>query len=294
MKSLTATLLFASNLLTSGAAASDWQSIPRPELAPATIGEAVQSLRAPLVRSAAVRTEVISIDSRDSSFLIPIAGNTAASNGTYFRSDVVIANYRASEQRVGVGWMAAGQDNTHSLLTYFTIPSNTVLAQDDFVAQVLGKTGLGGVVVFGVDAIGNNDSTARLDGFSRIWTYQPGSAGTVSQNFDAVSLLDSIGSLTAYLVGLKQSADFRTNIGVVNLDSVAHVWTAKSVQTGAITTISVPPYSVVQTGLAPGSASGVGNVALTLISNGFGFWWSAYGSTVDNRTGDGWVARAKQ
>ena len=264
------------------------ERVARPDGAPATISEACMRLRG------TIHTSVILIDIRDSSFLIPIAGNTPGNNGTYFKSDVIIANYRSVDQRIGVGWMAASVDNTHGPLMYFNIPARTTVAQDDFVATALGKSGLGAILVFGVDSLGSNDAAASLDGFSRIWTLQPGSLGSVSQTFDAVSLTDSIGSLTANIVGLKQSSDFRTNVGIVNLDQVSHTWTMRSIQTGVLTKVLVPPYSVVQSALAGGSASVAGNVALTVNSDGFGFWWSAYGTSVDNRTGDGWVARAKQ
>jgi len=263
--------------------------IARPAGAPATIAEGVRSLRERAV------PKVIAVDLRDQAFLIPIAGNTAGSGGTYFRSDVAIGNYRSATQNLGVGWMVAGANNAQAPLSYFSIPANSVATLDDFVGKTLNKTGLGGILIFGVDSAGNNDSAASLDGFSRIWTNQPGAVGTVSQNFDAISLTDSIGSLTAYIVGLKQSGDFRANVGVVNLDTATHTWTARSVQTGAVTTLTVPPYSVVQTGVAAGSATPSSpNLVLTLQSDGFGFWWSAYASSTDNHTGDGWVCRAKQ
>jgi hypothetical protein len=264
------------------------ERIERPELAPRTIEEAV-------ARSRQVRAQVIAIDLHDSEFIIPIAGNAAGGNGTYFRSDVVIANYRGAAQRIGVAWLQSGQNNVGAPLVYFNLPANTIVAQDDFVGAALGKSGLGAVAVYGVTAAGLNDDDASLDGFSRIWTLQPGSAGSVSQTFDAISTTDSIGSVTAYVVGLKQSGDFRSNVGIVNLDTAAHNWTVRSIATGASSTINVPAMSVVQTAIANGSGSGSsGQTALTLNSDGFGFWWTAYGSSTDNRTGDGWVARAKQ
>jgi len=287
-------LFLISSVLVAGSLSAQLIPIERPAGAPAELGDAVQQIRADFLQRAGGSKRVVSVDTSDSSFLIPIAGNTAGSGGTYFRSDVVIANYRAVTQNIGIGWMALGADNTHSPLTYFTIPANTVAALDDFVGQTIHKTGLGGILVFGVDSGGANDSSANLDGFSRIWTPQPGSSGSVSQNFDAVSLTDSIGSLTAYILGLKQSASFRSNVGVVNLDTVSHTWTVRSVQTGATTTLTVPPYSVVQTGIVAGSAGSSPNFAVTVNSDGFGFWWSAYASSSDNVTGDGWVARAKQ
>jgi hypothetical protein len=263
--------------------------IQRPERAPQTIGEAIQRVRNQR------RASVIQIDYDDSAFLIPIAGNAAGSLGTYFRSDLAIANHREVAQRVGVGFLKAGQNNSEVSLQFFSIPANTTQMTDDFVGTVLHETGLGSIVVFGVDAEGENDSEALLDGISRIWTPQPGSTGTVSQTFDAVALLDLIGDSTAYINGLKQSTAFRSNIGIVNLDVVPHTWVVRSMQTGASTTITVPPVSVIQTNAPAGSANANGQASFTLDgAEGELDLWSAYGSSTDNVTGDGWVSRAKQ
>jgi hypothetical protein len=242
-----------------------------------------------------ISQNVISLDNRDSAFLFPITGSVAGANGTFFRSDVTISNYRSITQNISVAFLVQGQDNRAGLLQRFTIPANTTAALNDFVGVTLQKSGLGAVMVFADDPLGSVDASGRIDGASRIWTPQAGTSnGTVSQSFDAVSLIDSIGSLTAFVIGLKQNSAFRTNVGVVNLDSVAHTWTIRSVATGVITTVTVQPLSVSQVGLAAGSASASGAVTLTMQSDGFGFYWSAYGTSVDNVTGDGWVERAKQ
>ncbi|MDQ6801436.1 MAG: hypothetical protein M3041_11410 [Acidobacteriota bacterium] len=266
--------------------------IDAPAHAPQTIAEAVGA-------HPRVRASVVTLDVHDTAFIIPVAGNTAGSNGTYFRSDVSIANFRSATQRFGVGWLAQGSNNASSPLQYFTIPANTVANLNDFVGATLGKTGLGGLFIEGVDAAGALDSNASMDAFSRIWTQEPTVNGitingTVSQNFDAVSLDDSIGSLTAYIIGLKQSTAFRTNVGIVNLDTVQHTWTIRSAITGASSTVTVLPFSISQTSAPAGSADSGGNVALTLNSDGSGFNWTAYGSSSDNVTGDGWISRAKQ
>ena len=261
--------------------------IDPPPRAPRTLAEAIRNVPS-------VRVSVIAFDVHDSSFLIPIAGNTAGGGGTFFRSDMSIANYRSVAQRLGIGWLAQGQNNTNSPLQFFNIPANSTAALNDFVGATLGKTGLGAIFVEGVDSAGNLDSMASLDGFSRIWTPQPGSSGSVSQNFDAVSLTDLIGSLDTFIIGLKQSSAFRSNVGIVNLDTAAHTWTIRSTVTGATSTVTVQPYSVSQGGAPAGSADSLGNVNLQLNSDGFGFWWSAYGSSTDNVTGDGWISRGKQ
>ncbi len=260
----------------------------RPANAPATIGDAMNRLRD-------ARSSVIAVEWSDDSFIIPVAGNAAGNGGTYFRSDVVFNNDRLADQTIGIGWMAQGQNNCSAPLQYFTLDSNSITVADDFVGSTLGKSGLGAVLVIAVTSDGEFDDDGEIDGYSRIWTPQPGSAGTTSQNFTAISLLDSIGSLPATLMGLKQNSQYRTNIGIVNLDNVAaHTWTFRSIFTGVTTSITAQPCSLTQGGALGGSGSPNGNVAFTVQTTASGFYWSGYGSSTDNVTGDGWVSRAIQ
>ena len=288
------TLIAATIVLTlswrASAQEEGFRRIARPADAPRTIGEAMERSRNP------VKAAVIGIDDYSANFLIPGAGSVQGSNGTFFRSDLSISNLRSVDQVIGVGWMAQAVDNRAALLTYFLIPANTTSNQDDFVGIALGKSGLGAIIVFASTASSphTNDSAGQLNAFSRIWTYQPGSSGTVSQGFPAISLTDSIGSLVGRIIGLKQSSQYRTNIGIVNLDSVQHTWTVRSIATGALFSITVPAVSMNQQAAPANSGSAAGNAAYALQSDGFGFWWSAYGTSVDNITGDGWVSRAIQ
>jgi hypothetical protein len=279
--------ILISLLLSTGAFAQELIPIAVPPSAPRDVAELTRTLRSP-------RAEVVQIEGDDEALLIPVAGNAPGGNGTFFRTDVTFSNNRSVSQSIGIGWLAQGVDNRSSGIDYFTIPANTFIAVDDFVGGTLHKTGLGAIVVIAVNASGSPDTAAQINAFSRIWTNQPGSAGTVSQTMPSVSLTDSIGSLVADLPGLKQSSQFRSNLGIVNLDTASHTWTARSAATGATTTLTVLPYSMVQVPIVAGSASSSGNVSLTLKSDGFGFWWSAYGTSVDNLTGDGWVSRATQ
>jgi len=255
--------------------------------APMTIGQAIQRLHG-------AKASVIEFEGDDSSFIIPLAGNTPGNGGTYFRSDVVLSNSRSVAQRIGIGWLAQGVNNCSAPLQYFNLPANSVTALDDFVGTTLGKSGLGAVLVLAVLNDGSLDDNGTINGYSRIWTPQPGSTGTVSQNFAAISALDSIGSLPAMLMGLKQNTQFRTNVGVVNLDSAAHTWAFRSVFTQQVTNLSVSPCSVSQIGAAAGSGSSLGNVAFSVTTDASGAVWSGFGSSTDNVTGDGWVSRATQ
>ncbi|MGN6185834.1 MAG: hypothetical protein ACTHQM_19540 [Thermoanaerobaculia bacterium] len=286
---LVLTLLVAASLFGQTQVSETIQAAERPSGAPATVGELVHLL------ASEVRPAVISVDWTTDSFVIPVAGNAAGNNGTYFKSDVVFNNDRLVDQRIAVGWLAQGQNNCSAALQYFNLSANSVTIADDFVGQTLGKSGLGAILVVAVLSSGLADHDGEIDGYSRIWTPQPGSGGTVSQNFTAIDTEDSIGSLTATLMGLKQSSKFRTNVGIVNMDTAAaHTWTFTSIFNRRMTSVQVPPCSMMQVPATLDSASSSGNLAFSVKSDGFGFYWSGFGSSTDNVTGDGWVSRAIQ
>jgi hypothetical protein len=256
-----------------------------------TVGDLVRKL--PRAGDAHARTKVIGLDSTDSAFVFAAAGSVQGAGGTYFRSDVTIINHRSSDQIIAIGWLAQGVDNSNEPVQLFTIPARTPVILADFVAQTLGKSGLGAVLVLGQTSSGAADSLAQLDGFSRIWTNQPGAQGTVSQGFPSVSIIDSVGSGTAYALGNRHDASYRTNVGIVNLDSVSHTWTVgiNGLHGSGSFAVTVPPVSMKQAGLPTGS---YGDLALSFDTTGSSFNWSAYGASVDNVSGDSWSSHASQ
>ncbi len=277
---------------------ADWRlvEIDAPPNAPRTAVEVMQKIRemhAARAQGLRPAPDVIEFDFSESSFLIPISGNTAASGGTYFRSDVTFANLRNARQQFGVIYLQAGQDNSSAAPKFYALDAGAIVTVFDFVGTSLQKSGIGSLVVFGSDASGSPDVNARMDGFSRIWTPQPGSSGAVSQNFDAISNTDLIGNGVTYILGLRQNAQFRSNFGIVNLDSSAHNFTVTSLSSGASLSITVPAMSVVQTGIPAGSGDSTSAVQLGIATDN-PYFWSAYGTTNDNTTGDGWVSRAKR
>jgi len=254
-----------------------------------TVGQLLGDLRpAAAVRRASSRTrQAISLDLSLSAFIFQGAGSLAGSGGTFFHSDVMISNHRDADQLLAIGFLRLGLDNSNEPLQYFTLPAHQTVALDDFVAATLHTSGFGAVLVAGVDAQHANDPGAILDGQSRIWTFQPGSSGKVSLGLPAVDVIDIIGNSTAYALGLRHDASAHTNVGIVNLDSVAHTWTVNAVgltKTAAFT-VTVQPVSVTQVGLPAGT---YGNLFLAMAPDADGFDWSAYGVSVDNATGDSW------
>ena len=275
---------FASTLL-----AQSLLRVSRPD--GGTIGELLAQLPPPA--AGGTRTKVIGVDSADSALLFAAAGSVRGAGGTYFRTDATLINHRSISQEIAIGWIAQGVDNSSAPLQYFSIPANTPVILTDFVAQTLGKSGLGAVLVTGVTGSGALDSSAQLSGFSRIWTPQPNATGTVSQGFPSVSTLDSLGSLIAYAAGLRHDPQYRANVGIVNLDSASHTWTVgiNGLTGSGSFSVTVLPVSMNQQPLPAGN---YGDLLLSLQANGSGFWWSGYGAAVDNTTGDGWASHALQ
>lgn len=239
------------------------------------------------------RRNAIAYDLGSYALLLPGAGNLAGSNGTYFRSDVMLVNYLNVDQDVAITWLAQGADNSNAQAQIYTIPKQSAVALDDFVGQTLQQQGLGAVAIVGVNSSGNLDVNADIDATSRIWTPQPGGAGTTSLQLAAVTTPDLVDNPPAYAFGLKQTAGFHSNVGIVNLDGVAHTFTVGVNGQNASTSfnVTVSAASLQQVPLPDGD---FGDLWLSFVPEGAGFFWSAYGVSDDNTTGDGWASHAHQ
>jgi len=257
-----------------------------------TVGGMIEDLARE--RGTGVRQKVIGVDTSDSAFLFPSAGSVQGAGGTYFRSDAFIVNHRQAMQRISMGFIAQGANNANRPLHYFDLKAGTPYVLLDLVGSVLHESGLGAVLVSGVTASGSFDSGANLDGFSRIWTNQPGAQGTVSLAFPSVALFDSYGNAYSYALGLRHDAGYRTNVGIVNLDPTPHTWTVTvNGDQGPLVNfnVAVDGTSMKQ---VPVPAGVYGNLLLALIPDSNNALWSAFGASADNITGDGWVSHACQ
>jgi hypothetical protein len=264
-------------------------SLRRSEARGATVGEMVERL----TRSRTVRTKVIGLDAADSAFVFPSAGSVQGAGGTFFRSDVMIVNHRSVDQNIQIGWIAQGVDNSNRPIQPFVLEANRPYILADFVGNTLGESGLGAVLVTGVTSNGSSDGSATIDGFSRIYTNQPGASGTVSLSFPSISILDSFGNSLAYALGMRHDPGYRCNVGIVNLDAVPHTWTVtiNGLRASTSFTVTVDGVSMRQVAIPAGD---YGDLLVSLVPNAGNFWWSAYSASVDNITGDGWVSHASQ
>ncbi len=227
--------------------------------------------------------------------LIPAAISAPGANGTFFRSDIRITNQRTdAAQAVTLEWLPLNGGPAAAFITTVEIEPSDTLSADDFVRDVMNRGDLGAILVRGVDAAGQTDPDARIHATSRIWTPQPGLAGTSSQTLSPIPVSNIYGQ-NVVILGHRRDNQYRTNVGLVNLDGGAHTFlvTVKGetpTLVPEIYTITVPPFALVQFPINGAQQTQLridiqedvvpGQGRLTL--------WAAYASSIDNISGDGW------
>lgn len=235
-----------------------------------------------------------------SRILIPAAGSAAGANGTFFRSDITLVNFASHDQQVALQWLPQAGSGGTVVTNVITIRAGNAVRSSDFVHDYLNTTGLGSIVVTAVTSAGTVDTAALLYAASRIWTPQPGSTnGTTSQSFDAIPL-NAINTPAAALFGMGDivnSANFRVNVGIVNVDPNNAQTFAINVNNGLLgapppppIVMTIPAMSMQQVPLGNGFASPRIQVTITntTASTTRSNLWTAYSSTIDNTTGDAW------
>lgn len=230
--------------------------------------------------------------------LVPAAGNGAGANGTFFRSDIQIANLRDAPQRVLMYWLPLGSSGLAIAPRALDLAANRGFVSENFVANVMAQTGLGSIVFEGVNANNQFDPNARLHVTSRIWTPRPdGGDGTMSQTFPSI-ILPGSAARSKTIFGMRHSTEFRLNVGVSNPSPIAQRFrvTARIATTTVDETdvyeVTVAPFSMDQRQITGLTRTGVAQVLIENITEGSVADWQAWASTVDNHSGDAWSQMA--
>jgi hypothetical protein len=223
--------------------------------------------------------------------LIPAAGAQQGGGGTFFRSDITLINYRSADQRVRLQWLPQDTTGVGMAPVDITINAASGIASEDFVTNVMQKSGLGAILVTGIDGGGSPDPSALLVATSRIWTPENGSSGTESQSLPSIATSD-IASGSVSVLGARREVRYRTNVGIVNLATTTQTFQVtvggsfgtqtqqQSVPAMAMSLFPITGASsttplqiqVVNVGAPPRTTS-----------------WVTYASSVDNVTGDAWT-----
>jgi len=226
--------------------------------------------------------------------LIPIAGDAAGANGTHFRSDIVVVNLRDQDQRVAFRWYPQAGSGMPVATRVIEIGARRVISSTNFVNNILNQTGVGSIDIIGVDAQGNLDTGALLHATSRIWTPQPGlPEGTTSQTFPGI-IFSSHPSQRKTIFGLRRGDDVRLNVGASNPSDAQQrfrITVFTQLQDPQIIEVTLPPFSMFQTNM-PGSADVTQILVDNITGTGASTTWQAWGSSIDNITGDAWSQMA--
>lgn len=230
-----------------------------------------------------------------SEVLIPAAGFIIGANGTFFRSDIRITNLRSVEQRVALYWLPQGQSGAGMEPIIIHLPELGKLSAEDFVGVVMRRSGLGAILARGILADGSIDPEARIDATSRIWSPAPDGNGTTSQSLPTLPARQ-IESFQLLILGQRREDRYRVNVGIVNLDETTRQ-TYRILVSGDTPTVvaelhemTVEPFSMNQMSI-PGAQQLNLEIHVEVQAQeggGVGSRWTAYGSSVDNVTGDAW------
>jgi hypothetical protein len=226
--------------------------------------------------------------------VIPIAGSVAGELGTYWRTDLNLINHRNTPQRLTIAfndadWFTYGPDTSLEVV----VPPLSTTTYVDVVESLLRVRGMG-VIYINTGFDGSPvDANADIDATYRIWTKQPGGMGTSSQSSVALDLSALTASHEARtIIGLRQDADFRCSVGVVNIGYYGRAFrvTATSPSGSVTTTFTVPGYSVTQMPL-PYANLGYMTIVVEPL-DGVNVTWATFASSVDNYSGDSWLMNA--
>ena len=223
-------------------------------------------------------------------YILPAAGSVQGGNNTFFRSDVSIWNFRDVSQKVVMLWLPQATSGVGLPPVELTIPPFSGIQNEDFVANVMHRAGLGAIFFTAVRQDGTPDPNARLTIQSRIWSPQQQTTGYTSQSFDGVRITQISGDRRA-ITNHRNDHRYRMNVGIANFETQAtRTW---QIVAGAETfSMTLPPMSMHLITLPRPPNSDNPILVKILGDGGTQTTWVAFGSSVDNVTGDAWSTLA--
>ena len=238
--------------------------------------------------------------------MIPVVGTVAGANGTQFQTDVTVSNRSGRSTVIEVYWLPLNVSGSGTPVAQLTLQAFETRLYEDFVRDTLGESGLGAIILRGT----SNDGTAGneevpIDAYARVWTPAPDGSGTFSTGIAASTLygpkVDDFQPIAGHIYGLRQDRDFRSNFGIVNMGDTTLTFAVYMNNTDTPVTVPitviVPPRSLVQRSVP----FGIRHRGLTIMifpqqvtppTLDLGPW-TAYGTSVDNVTGDAWFSKAQ-
>ena len=216
---------------------------------------------------------------------VPAAVNAGGAGGTYFQTDLWIANASDAPLTVTVTFLPAGQDNSGRTGTPVSVPAHAQVAFTNVLQSLFGRTGAGALRL---------SASAPLLATSR--TYNNASPpGTYGVGVGGRPLSASVSR--GLIGGIANDARFRSNVAVMNPQPIP-VTVTLSLHRSDGTLLGEAPHTLAPLDWFQASTifsflgvSGSESDAYVTVSSPNGSFF-AYGSVVDQTTGDGTVIEA--
>jgi hypothetical protein len=229
----------------------------------------------------------------DYAMLIPVIIKAPGRFGSDYVSDYFIANDRTISQDILAGFIAQGVSNVGQSTQRFTLNPNSIYSTVDILSY-LGKSGLGSLLITAVQPQSNTiDTSAQIYGYALTYTKDPSTGGVNSFANPGVSPSLVHGPNDSIIIGVRQNGDFRTNYGVINLDTVNSQTFGVNFISGSVTptTLTLPPLSMqhIAVPAIPATSNGYFGIDVRPTSS-LDFRWFSYGVSANNLSGDAWIS----
>lgn len=222
--------------------------------------------------------------SPSTSLHLPGVAHTAGVNGTFFVSDVRLLNYGESDAELFLLYTAAGTDGSSGFAARrVDLSPGQQVALDDVVGSEFRQSGVGSIELSG--ELDNVLVTSR--------TYNATPEGSFGQFVPGSSDHDAIGTADepVHVIQMRNDAEFRSNLGFSETAGQTAVvaWTVfdadgRAIEEGSTTLAPWSQSQVPLLGGVGGIAEATARVEARVVSGGGKIL--AYGSVIDNRTGD--------
>lgn len=211
---------------------------------------------------------------------IAAVSHTPGANGTFFISDVRVFNRSSREARVTLLFTPSGADGTTRFAAVrVAIAARQVVALDDIVRTIFQTVGTGQVEIVG--------DVEDLTISSRNYTRRPG-GGTYGQFIPAVATTAAAGApaLPLLLAQLQSDAEYRSNIGFAEVAGAPGVVSVRVLDAQTGEELSTTSHAISAFGHAQFPVGGAATMIAEVHVVEGDARVIAYGSVVDNRSGD--------
>jgi hypothetical protein len=221
--------------------------------------------------------------SPSSMLYLPGVARITGLNRAFFSSDVSFANIGDAPATIKVAFLEHDRDNRSAPIAFLNLSPHQTLQMDDALWTLFGRS-----ETYGGLAVEADDDSSQIVVAERIYTYSGN--GTVGQQVDAIP--EEGFFERGSILGLRQDADFRSNIGLFNPQPV-EAWIGLTLRASdgtrvAATAVLVPPRGYLQRNLAalfPDLELRAGQ-AYTLTVDAGNIDVFAFATVIDNRSQD--------